>query len=175
MKKVKMGIVCFLMGTLIMSGCGKKNEDARSASTDTSTSISSQEESSEESTSDSVEKTSESRTSSSGLSLMIEAAQSQIPSLKEQYEGMYSDITITEGKDSTIIYTYTFAETPAANIDAEALKPTLVKGLKPIIDSTKVVIPDVKIQVIFLNPDKSEVLNFIITQEDTDKIEKAAQ
>ncbi|EOH96088.1 hypothetical protein UAW_01945 [Enterococcus haemoperoxidus ATCC BAA-382] len=172
MKKLKLGMVCLFMGVLIFSGCGQTNNKSNSASTDTN----SQEESSELSTNESVEKTSESKSSnSSGLKLMIEAAQSQIPSLKKQYEGMYSDISITEGEDSTIVYTYTFAQEPVANIDTEALKPTLVKGLKPVIDGAKTVVPDVKIQVIFLNPDKSEVINFVITQADTDSIESDTQ
>lgn len=172
MKKLKVGMVCFLMGVLILSGCGKSGNKSSSASTD----ISTQEERLASSTSESLEKTSESKSNNSnGLKLMIEAAQSQIPSLKEQYEGMYSDISITEGEDSTIVYTYTFAQAPAAAIDTEALKPTLVKGLKPIIDGAKIVVPDVKIQVIFLNPDKSEVINFVITQADTDSIESDTQ
>ncbi|WP_086314762.1 hypothetical protein A5821_002377 [Enterococcus sp. 7F3_DIV0205] len=172
MKKVKVGMVCFLMGALVLSGCGKANTSSSSASTAASTSSQSQEESSESSTSEQVEKTAESEAGNSKqFKLMIEGAQSQVPSLKKQYEGMYSDISITEGEDSTIVYTYTFAQAPAAEVDVEALKPTLIKGLKPVIDGAKIVIPDVKIQVIFLNPDKTELINFVITQEDTDSIE----
>ncbi|MBO0470518.1 hypothetical protein JZO66_08165 [Enterococcus sp. DIV0242_7C1] len=171
MKKMKLGLVFVVMGMLFISGCG--NTSNKSASSDTKTSSSSQKESSESSTgeklesssSESLEKTDESGNSKT-FKLMIEGAQSQVPNLKKQYEGMYSDISITEGEDSTIVYTYTFAE----QSDAEALKPTLVKGLKPVIDGAKAIIPDVKIRAIFLNPDGSEVLNLLITQEDTDSI-----
>lgn len=175
MKKVKMGVVCLFMGVLILSGCGQKTTSSSSSSSITNTS-SSQKERSESSTNESIEKTSDSESGNSKqFKLMIEGAQSQVPTLKKQYEGMYSDISITEGEDSTIVYTYTFAQEPAAEVDAAALKPTLVKGLKPVIDGAKIVIPDVKIQVIFLSPDKSEVLNFIITQDDTDNIESDTQ
>lgn len=175
MKKMKLGLVFVVMGMLFISGCG--NTSNKSASSDTKTSSSSQKESSESSTSEklesssseSLEKTDESGNSKT-FKLMIEGAQSQVPNLKKQYEGMYSDISITEGEDSTIVYTYTFAEQSVADVDAEALKPTLVKGLKPVIDGAKAIIPDVKIRAIFLNPDGSEVLNLLITQEDTDSI-----
>lgn len=172
MKKMKMGIVCFVLGGLILSGCSKPNNS--SASSDSS---SQQESSSEVISSESTEKTTESTKAgnSSAFKLMIEAAQSQVPSLKQQYEGMYSDISITEGKDNTVVYTYTFTQKPAADVDVDALKPTLVKGLKPIIDGAKVAVPDIKMQVIYLDPDQQEVANFIITQEDTDKIESDAQ
>ncbi|EOH95914.1 hypothetical protein UAY_03340 [Enterococcus moraviensis ATCC BAA-383] len=176
MKKLKMGIVCFVMGAIVLSGCGKAADT--SASKDSSSQVESSESSTKESTKKSTEKSTEQSTekksgNSSTFSLMIEGAQSQIPSLKEQYAGMYSDISITEGEDSTIVYTYVFAEAPEANIDAEALKPTLVKGLKPVMDTAKVAIPDIKIQVIFLNPDQSEVINFLITQDDTDNVDSA--
>ncbi|GGC76524.1 hypothetical protein [Enterococcus wangshanyuanii] len=173
MKKMKLGLVFVVMGMLFISGCG--NTSTKSASSDASSS--SQKESSETSTSEvlesssseSLEKTDESGNSKT-FKLLIEGAQSQVPNLKKQYEGMYSDISITEGEDSTIVYTYTFAEQSVAEVDAEALKPTLVKGLKPVIDGAKSIIPDVKIRAIFLNPDGSEVLNLLITQEDTDSV-----
>ena len=102
--------------------------------------------------------------------LMIEAAQSQIPQLKQQFGDTYSDMTITRGDGDTIVYTYTYAQDPGIAIDAAALKPTLVKGLKPVIDSTKGIFPDVKIQIIYLKPDKTELVNLMITQEDTNAI-----
>ena len=71
--------------------------------------------------------------------LMIEAAQSQIPQLKQQFGDTYSDITITRGEGDTIVYTYTYAQNPTVAIDA-----------------TKGIVPDVKIQIIYLKPDKSE-------------------
>ncbi|MDN6207345.1 MAG: DUF4854 domain-containing protein [Lactococcus sp.] len=121
-----------------------------------------------------VKKSSESSAAKSGKSaqfdLMIEAAQSQIPQLKQQFGDTYSDMTITRGEGDTIVYTYTYAQDPGVAIDAAALKPTLVKGLKPVIDSTKGIFPDVKIQIIYLKPDKTELVNLMITQEDTNAI-----
>ncbi|MGG5317869.1 hypothetical protein IGI49_002608 [Enterococcus sp. AZ071] len=107
---------------------------------------------------------------SSNFSLMVEAAQSQVPSLMQQVGGMYSDIAISEGENSTLIYTYTFAQDPGVEVDGEALKPTMVKGLKPVIDGMKGMFPDVKVQVIYLRPDGSELVNFVITQEDTNQL-----
>ncbi|EOH75732.1 hypothetical protein [Enterococcus malodoratus] len=102
--------------------------------------------------------------------LMIEAAQSQLPSVKEQMGDMYSDITITGGEGHTIVYTYTFTNDPGLDMDVEALKPVMVKGMKPVLDSVKGTIPDAKVQIIYLRPDQSELGNMIITQEDIDMI-----
>jgi hypothetical protein len=114
--------------------------------------------------------TSASSTDSDMFDLMIEAAQSQIESQKKQFGDLYSDITITKGEGHTIVYAYTFNINPVGDIDGAALKPTLVKGMKPIINSTKGLFPDVKIQVIYLRADKSELANITITQEDTDSV-----
>lgn len=103
--------------------------------------------------------------------LSIEAAQSQIPAIKEQAGDVYSDIKIEEGKDSTIIYIYTFSQNPAVAIDQEALRPSLIKGLKPTIDGAKGLFPDVKIQVIYLSPEGTELVNQMITQEDTANVQ----
>jgi len=106
--------------------------------------------------------------------LMIEAAQSQIPAMKEQMGTMYSDMTITAGPDYTVIYTLTYLEDPGVQMDSEALKPVMVKAMKPIMDSVKGMLPDAKIQVIYLKPDQTELGNILITQEDTDAIQDEA-
>lgn len=106
------------------------------------------------------------------FSLMIEAAQSQIPMIKEQAGNLYKDIVIEEGKDNTIVYNYQFAQNPATKIDADAMKPTVVKGMKPTMDQVKSIFPDAKIQINYLNPDGTEIASFTITQEDTNKIEE---
>lgn len=102
--------------------------------------------------------------------LMIEAAQSQVPQLKQQFGTTFSDISITKGEGHTIIYTYTYAQEPGITVDATALKPTLAKGLKPTLDSIKPIASDAQIQVIYLKPDKSELANIMITQADTDAV-----
>lgn len=59
-------------------------------------------------------------------------------------------------------------------MDSEALKPVMVKAMKPIMDSVKGMLPDAKIQVIYLKPDQTELGNILITQEDTDAIQDEA-
>lgn len=103
--------------------------------------------------------------------LMIEAAQSQLPAMKEQLGDAYSNIEIAGGENHTVIYKYTFTEDPGVEMDSEALKPVMVKAMKPVIDSVKGMIPDAKIQVIYLRPDLSELGNILITQEDTDAVQ----
>lgn len=102
--------------------------------------------------------------------LMIEAAQSQVPQLKEQFGATFSDLSIIKGEGHTIVYTYTYAQDPGITVDAAALKPTLVKGLKPTLDGVKAIASDAQIQVIYLKPDKSELANIMITQADTDAV-----
>ena len=115
----------------------------------------------------SVENSSEdAEANSKYFDLMIEAAQSQVPALKEQMGDMYSDISITGGEDHTIVYTYTLAENPVADMDIEALKPTLAKSLISANSAIKGAIPDAKYQLFFLRPDQSEIGSTIITQED---------
>ncbi|PCS07214.1 hypothetical protein RU87_GL001267 [Lactococcus plantarum] len=101
---------------------------------------------------------------------MISAAQSQTEQIKKQSGGTYSDIAVEKGDNHTIIYKYTYAKDPGIEIDATALKPTLVKGMKPVIDGIKAMVPDVKIRVIYLKPDKTELANILITQSDTDAV-----
>ena len=42
--------------------------------------------------------------------------------------------------------------------------------MKPVIDGIKAMVPDVKIRVIYLKPDKTELANILITQSDTDAV-----
>lgn len=107
---------------------------------------------------------------SNSLQLAVKAAQSQIPTLKEQYGSVYSDIKITAEKPETLVYTYTFAEEPQSKIDGEALKPVLAEGLKTTVNTLKPSIPSIQVKVIYLGPDKKELVNVVITQEDIDKI-----
>ncbi|MTD41473.1 hypothetical protein GIX45_23200 [Erwinia sp. CPCC 100877] len=185
MKKVKMGIICFVMGALVLSGCSKPNTNNTDSEASTQQSAgksnSTKKESLESSTSEGITKETKNSKSKSGsdsssaLKLMIEGAQSQIPKLKEQYGNMYSDIAVSEGENSTVVYKYTFSEAPDVDVDVEAFKPTLVKGIKPMIDASKTVVPDIKVQFLYLNPDGSEVMNFVITQADTDQVQADAE
>ncbi len=102
---------------------------------------------------------------------MIEAAQSQLPAMKEQLGATYSNIEIAAGENHTIIYRYTLPEDPGFEMDSASLKPVMVEAMKPIMDSIKGMVPDAKIQVIYLRPDQTEVGNILITQEDTDAIQ----
>lgn len=102
---------------------------------------------------------------------MIEAAQSQLPAMKEQLGGAYSNIDIAAGENHTVIYRYTLTDDPGFEMDSEALKPVMVEAMKPVMDSVKGLVPDAKIQVIYLRPDQTEVGNILITQEDIDAIQ----
>lgn len=170
-KKIMVALFASVMLVSLTACTGNSGTTSKSTESTEETTSSSIVESTEESSSSEPVETTSPAGNSSNFSLMVEAAQSQIPTLKEQLGSMYSDIAISEGENSTLVYTYTFAQDPGYEIDGEALKPTMVKGVKPVIDSMKVMFPEVKVQVICLKPDGSEMINFIITQEDTNQIE----
>lgn len=158
---MKLRVFCLIVGMFTLVGCGKQ---------DTATKASKESSLIESSTKETSNSTEEDM-----FGLMIEAAQSQIPAAKEQLGEMYKNMTITEGKDHTIVYTYTFSQKPDVAIDTEALKPTLVKGMKPVIDSAKGMFSDVKVQAIYLNPDGTEIGNIVITQDDINALGDATE
>lgn len=172
MKKIKLGVFLLTISLTTLTGCATSNNDKDTKDTKSTASSSTvTKETSSSSTEASSTKQSSTATDTDPLSLMIEASQSQIPSLMEQFGSMYSDIAISKGEGDTLVYTYTYSQQVTQQVDAEALKPTLAKGLKSTMDMAKAVVPDIKIQVIYLNPDKSEVANITITQEDTDNVQ----
>lgn len=178
--KKKVGLL--LMGMLLLTSVAAcKDDDSAAAPEPTKSTVTAQSSKTEKEQetsassaskeSSELPKTAESTTASGKnesyyFDLMIEAAQSQLPALKEQMGDMYTDITITGGENHTIIYTYTAKEHLGYEMDTAALKPVLVKGLAPVLDSVKGMFPDAKIQVIYLAPDQSEIGNITITQED---------
>lgn len=166
---ILLSVVTLLTG---LSACSKSTTDS---STDKKAETVKKSSKSEETKDSSEEKkvSSENKDTSSkfdNFDLMIEAAQSQTTALKQQFGEMFSDISITKGEGHTIVYTYIFSTDPGYQIDVEALKPALVKAMKPTIDATKAIFPDVKIQVIYISPDLTEFANVTITQADTDSI-----
>lgn len=167
---ILLSVVTLLTG---LSACSSKpttdsSTDKKSETVKKSAKSEETKDSSEEKKASSEQKASSSQ--SDNFDLMIEGAQSQTATLKQQFGDMFSDISITKGEGHTIVYTYTYAKDPGINIDAAALKPTLVKGLKPVLDSIKTFAPDAQIQVIYLKPDHTELVNITITQADTDNI-----
>ncbi|MCB5953991.1 hypothetical protein [Enterococcus sp. CWB-B31] len=174
---MKKKIIGVLFGALVLTGlsaCSGNPSTQASSNNESSVSSESTEQLAESSSSSSS--SSESKTSDYDLfSLMIESAQSQIPSLKEQLGEQFGEITIEEGADHTVIYNYTFAQEQPFEIDAEAMKPTLVKALKPVFDGIVAVIPDVQIEINYMNPDDSVLATFNITQEDIDQLEDSSQ
>lgn len=172
MKKRKFVVLLAFVCMLSLTACSPRPATESSSTEETSSSSETQK------SSETTESTESSETTPSSaaepidyFSLMIEAAQSQLPTLKEQMGETYTDINISEGENHTIVYTYTMAIDPGYELDVEALRPVMAKGMKPILEQTKFVADDIKIQVIYLKPDQTEAANIIITQEDTNNIE----
>ena len=171
MKKKVFTILTATVLLVTLSACGNKDTSTSSSS---KSSISESKKSDSSKSSESSESKSNNTTSNTNstdhFDTMISAAQSQTEQIKKQSNGTYSNIEVEKGDNHTIVYKYTYAKDPGIEIDAAALKPTLVKGMKPVIDGIKVMVPDVKIRVIYLKPDKTELANILITQSDTDAV-----
>lgn len=176
MKKKLFIILSATVLLVALSGCGNK-DTAKSSTSKSSVSTEKKSESkkSESKAAESTESKKATNTNNANtgdqFDTMIDSAKSQIEQVKKQSNGMYSDIAVEKGENHTIIYKYTYAKDPGIDVDAAALKPVLVKGMKPVIDGIKTMFPDVKIQVIYLKPDKSELANITITQADTDAVQ----
>ncbi|MBO0451187.1 hypothetical protein [Candidatus Enterococcus murrayae] len=170
MKKKVFNIMFLGVALTSLSACSNGNSDS-SAKSENQNSVVKVEESSSSELKEIEDSSKASEANSKYFDLMIEAAQSQLPVLKEQMGDMYSDITITSGAEHTIIYTYTLSENPVVDLDMEALKPVLIKGIKSVNDPIKNIIPDAKFQMIYLRPDKTELGNMVITQEDIEAIQ----
>lgn len=172
MKTVKLGIVCLVLSVLVLTGCDQLNRSTESSQPDNSVNAATVAKSNTSQSNDTAQTVPASKktTDDHNFNFMVEGAQSQIPHLKKQYIKIYKDITIKGGKDHTVIYTYTFLKGAVSRIDSNALKPIVVKELKPAMDNVKTVVSDIKFQVIYLNTDGSEIANMLITQADTDAV-----
>jgi len=164
---MKIRVFCLVLGMFALVGCGKEDNSLKTSKNNSSKS-SFVESSNKEVRS--FTKQSTETTDQDMFSLMIEAAQTQIPAVKKQLGDMCKDVTITEGDNHTIVYTYTLTQKPEFDVDMEAMKPILAKGIKPVIDGTKSMFNDVKVKAIYLDPDGTEIGNILITQDYIDAL-----
>ena len=108
---MKKQIAILLSATALLTGLSAcSSKPSTDSSTDKKTETVKKSSKSEEKKASSEVKKSSKQSSSEktdNFDLMIEAAQSQIENLKQQFAGTYSDITITKGEGHTIVYTYT--------------------------------------------------------------------
>lgn len=172
MKKIKSGIACLVLGMSISTICAASNNHNKHHQTNQSTST---EVESSTMLSDSDAKEIELLKQAKDIdvfNLVIQVVQSELPSIKKQYVGgLVKDISITGKPDHTIVYTYTLTQSSMGSLNMQAVKPVVIKLFKPIIDKVKVLIPDVKFQLVYLGSDGTELGNLVITQTDTDNID----
>ncbi|KRN24855.1 hypothetical protein [Lacticaseibacillus camelliae] len=106
---------------------------------------------------------------SSAVASVAKAAPQQLDQVKANAGGTYSDITATAKGDSTVVYTMTLAKALDKNTDKSALKTVLVKALLPAINQARKTQPGVVLKVVLKNPDSTEVVNDVISQQDIDE------
>ncbi|MDO1605223.1 hypothetical protein Q2T76_04030 [Lactobacillus sp. YT155] len=163
-KKIIGGLLAVLTVTALV-GCTPKDSSKDSKKDDTSSKVSKKKKTADK------KKKDEGYSRQEQIDLIVSVAQTQVASIKKQQSDTYSDISITSKKD-TIVYTYVLKEqTPA--IDSAALKPTLVKQVNSLFETMTETIPGLKMQFLFLNPDKSEVANITVTEDDLKQAETA--
>lgn len=165
--------IFFLFG---LTGCSNdKTKDTASSSSSSAKSSSSKTSSTSK---NSLSRAKSTKGNSANFALMIKTAQSQIPALKAQLNGennTFKDIAIDEGEDSTVIYTYTFAQPQDIDLDNEALKQVLIPEVEPLVNEAKAIAPDVKVLVKYDNPDGSNLATISITQADIEAAKATTQ
>ncbi|MBF0757758.1 hypothetical protein E4T91_03150 [Ligilactobacillus murinus] len=165
--------IFFLFG---LTACSNdKTKDTASSSSSSAKSSSSKTSSTSK---NSLSRAKSTKGNSANFALMIKTAQSQIPALKAQLNGennTFKDIAIDEGEDSTVIYTYTFAQPQDIDLDNEALKQVLIPEVEPLVNEAKAIAPDVKVLVKYDNPDGSNLATISITQADIEAAKATTQ
>lgn len=124
---------------------------------------------SEQSTSSTASSSASSAEASSAVASVAKAAPQELDQLKENAGGTYSSITATAEGDNTIIYTMTLTDPLDKNTDLSVLKTVLVKALLPAIKQAQKSHPGVVLKVILKNPDGTELINDVISQQEIDQ------
>ncbi|MFG7388667.1 hypothetical protein ACGO3R_12040 [Lactococcus lactis] len=86
--------------------------------------------------------------------------------MKETYKDTYSDITATAEAPQTIVYTYTYRNQIAPTATKEAVANQLATATASEFNQFSAVFPNFKERYIYLNSDKSELYNILVTKDD---------
>mgnify|MGYP000228907304 CR=1 FL=1 len=96
----------------------------------------------------------------------VDATQPTVATMKETYKDTYSDITATAEAPQTIVYTYTYRNQITPTATKEAVAKQLATATASEFNQFSAVFPNFKERYIYLNSDKSELYNILVTKED---------
>lgn len=96
----------------------------------------------------------------------VDATQPTVATMKETYKDTYSDITATAEAPQTIVYTYTYRNQIAPTATKEAVAKQLATATASEFNQFSAVFPNFKERYIYLNSDKSELYNILVTKDD---------
>ena len=155
------------LALLSLGACSKKSDASHKSSSSSTSSFSfpsSTSSSSKASSSSKVETPTGNIDSS--FQKAVDATQPTVATMKETYKDTYSDITATAEAPQTIVYTYTYRNqiTPTATKEAVAKQLATAKASE--FNQFSAVFPNFKERYIYLNSDKSELYNILVTKED---------
>lgn len=101
---------------------------------------------------------------------LVEQTKPTMERMKDAYADVYSDIELKAAYPETIVFTYTYKnKVEVSQEQKEQTFKTLATSIKPEVDKYKEDFPNFQEQFIYLNPDKSEAANFLITQKDVEE------
>lgn len=99
----------------------------------------------------------------------VQDARKYLSHSKELISEVYSDVTIHQGEDTTLIYEYTFQEHQDEFLPEFELKTAIY--LYPFFKFYQTTISNLKVKSIYFNPDHSEIYQFTLTQEEVEAID----
>jgi hypothetical protein len=159
MKKKLIAGTVIALATLTLSACSTTKPTKSSSSESKSASKSESKSKASSSSQSSSEDSSYNITAASTFDEVVAKAKASIPSALEKYKDYYSDMTVTSKNGNTLIYTYTFINRPSA-FDEDSAREGLETQMNPTLTVLQKIVDNAAIQIIYLNPDGTELANF---------------
>ena len=173
MKKILITTTLALV-LLSLGACSKKSDTSHKSSSSSTSSFSfpSSTPSSKVSSSSKIETPTGNVDSS--FQKAVDATQPTVATMKETYKDTYSDITATAEAPQTIVYTYTYRNQIAPTATKEAVAKQLATATASEFNQFSAVFPNFKERYIYLNSDKSELYNILVTKDDVAAVQASS-
>jgi hypothetical protein len=149
------------LALLSLGACSKKSDTSHKSSSSSTSSFSFP-----SSTSSSSKVETPTGNVDSSFQKAVDATQPTVATMKETYKDTYSDITATAEAPQTIVYTYTYRNQIAPTATKEAVAKQLATATASQFNQFSAVFPNFKERYIYLNSDKSELYNILVTKDD---------
>ena len=154
------------LALLSLGACSKKSDASHKSSSSSTSSFSFPSSTSSSKVSSSSKVETPTGNVDSSFQKAVDATQPTVATMKETYKDTYSDITATAEAPQTIVYTYTYRNQIAPTATKEAVAKQLATATASEFNQFSAVFPNFKERYIYLNSDKSELYNILVTKDD---------